>query len=305
MGVCVLGSINLDNVCRVARLPAPGETLVAESFERFAGGKGANQAVAAAAWGSPTALIGAVGRDEAGDRLLAHLQDRAVNVSAVTRLDGAPTGQAYICVAPSGENTIVVVGGANRAVTASHVRAADTSGYQVFLSQLETPLETIDALFAGAAAREGVTILNAAPAVGAARVLFPLADVVVMNQGELAFFGSAAEATDAMGAVAPARRLISRVGQTIIVTLGAAGALAVTADSHTLVVGRPAQVLDTTGAGDCFCGVLAAALAEGSSIPQALALANQAAAVSTEQAGASVARTLRADVEARLRLTAG
>jgi ribokinase len=298
MGVCVLGSINLDNVCRVARLPGPGETIVAESFERFAGGKGANQAVAAAAWGSPTALIGAVGRDEAGDRLLAHLEDRDVNVSAVTRLADAPTGQAHICVAPSGENTIVVVGGANRAVTAGHVRAADTSGCQVFLSQLETPLETIEALFAGEAARAGVTILNAAPAVAAARVLFPLADVVVVNQGELAVFGRVAEATDAMGAVASARRLISRTGQTIIVTLGAAGALAVTADSHMVVVGHPAHVLDTTGAGDCFCGVLAAALAEGGSIAQALALANHAAAISTERAGASVARTLRADVEA-------
>src|SRR5579859_1807241 len=163
MGVCVLGSINLDIVCRVARLPAPGETLLAESLERFAGGKGANQAVAAAAWGAPTALIGAVGRDEAGERLLAHLEERGVDVSAVSRLADAPTGQAHICVSPSGENTIVVVGGANRSVTAAHVRAADTGGHGVFLSQLETPLEAIGALFAGAAAR-GVTLLNAAPA---------------------------------------------------------------------------------------------------------------------------------------------
>src|SRR5579859_2161631 len=109
MGVCVLGSINLDNVCRVARLPTPGETLVADSFERFAGGKGANQAVAAAAWGAATALIGAVGRDEAGDRLISHLEGRGVDVSAVARLAEAPTGQAQICVSPVGENMIVVI----------------------------------------------------------------------------------------------------------------------------------------------------------------------------------------------------
>ena len=301
MGVCVLGSINLDNVCRVARLPSPGETLMAESLERFAGGKGANQAVAAAAWGVPTTLIGAVGRDEAGDRLIAHLQDRGVGVAAVARLADTPSGQAQICVSSTGENMIVVVGGANRAVTAGHVAAADTAGSAVFLSQLETPVDAVEALFAGAAAREGITILNAAPAIEAGRALFRLADIVVVNQVELAFYGGAAEPADAHEALAPARRLIDRPGQTVVVTLGAAGALAVMAESHSRVAGRPARVLDSTGAGDCFCGVLAAALAEGCPLAEAMALANQAAALSTEQAGAAVAPTLRAAVEARLR----
>jgi ribokinase len=300
MDVCVLGSINLDNVCRVAHLPAAGETLMADSFESFAGGKGANQAVAAATWGTATALIGAVGCDEAGELLIAHLESRGVDVSGVARLPDSPSGQAQICVSPAGENMIVVVGGANRAVTRAQVEAAGVGRCKVFLSQLETPLDAIGALFASRAGREGVTILNAAPAVEAARELFPMADVVVVNQGELALYAGGAEPAEARAAILPARRLISRQGQTIIVTLGAAGALAVTAQSHTEVAGCPARVADTTGAGDCFCGVLAAALAEGRPLAEAVALANQAAALSTERPGAAVASTLRADVFARL-----
>ncbi|MDB5481258.1 MAG: ribokinase [Caulobacteraceae bacterium] len=304
MGVCVLGSINLDNVCRVARLPAPGETLMAESFERFAGGKGANQAVAAAAWGAPTALIGAVGRDEAGDRLIAHLEKRGIDVSAVARLAEEPTGQAHICVSPAGENTIVVIGGANRAVTAAQVAQADIAGRTVFLSQLETPLDAIETLFRSSAARKGFKILNAAPAAEPARALFPFADVVVLNQGELAFYADGVRPAEGGDAIGPARRLLSRPGQTIIVTLGAAGALAVTAESHILAAAPSARVVDTTGAGDCFCGVLAAALAEGGGLAEALALANQAAALSTENPGASVPSSLRVDAQARLRAIA-
>jgi ribokinase len=298
MDVCVLGSINLDNVCRVSRHPAPGETLIADSFERFAGGKGANQAVAAAAWGAATALIGAVGRDEAGEQLISHLESRGVDVSAVARLGGTPSGQAQICVTPAGENTIVVVGGANLALTPANVEAAKATGCRVFLAQLESPLEAIEALFAGPG-RDRITILNAAPAVEAARSLFPLADIVVVNEVELALYAGGAASAEAMEAIAPARRLIIREDQTIIVTLGAAGALAVTAGDHVLVPGRQATVVDTTGAGDCFCGVLAAALAKGSPLPEALSLANQAAAVSTEHPGAAVPATLRADVARR------
>jgi ribokinase len=300
MAVCVLGSINLDNVCRVARLPAPGETLLADSFERFAGGKGGNQAVAAAAWGAATTLIGAVGEDEAGDRLISHLEGRGVDVSAVARLADAPTGQAHISVSPTGENIIVVIGGANRAVTAEYVDAADTAGCTVFLGQLETPLDAVEALFAGPAARAGVKILNAAPAMTEARALFPLVDILVVNQGELGLYANAAEPTGAREAAPLARRLIGRPDQTIIVTLGAAGALAVTQHGDIIADGRLAHVVDTTGAGDCFCGVLAAAIAEGCSIPRAMALANAAAAISTEGPGAAVPPTLRSDAEKRL-----
>jgi ribokinase len=186
MAVCVLGSINLDTVYRVARIPVVGETIMAEGQSRFAGGKGANQAVAASAWGAPTMLIGALGQDEPGDFLLAHLAGAAVETRGVARLAEAPSGQAFICVSHGGENIIVVLGGANRAVTSAQVEGADITGRRVFLAQLETPPEAIEALFRRPEAVVGTRILNAAPAVTAGFGLLPLTDILVVNQGELA-----------------------------------------------------------------------------------------------------------------------
>jgi ribokinase len=299
MSVCVLGSINLDFVCTVAELPAPGETVMALGIERFPGGKGANQAVASARWGARTALVGAVGQDEAAEVLLDHLAGAGVDVSAIARLADAPTGQAHICVSAAGENMIVVVGGANRAVTAADIAALDLTRHAVFLAQLETPLAAIEALFASDAGRARMRILNAAPALDEGQSLFPLADILVVNQTELARYAGAAQAAvSPSDAAAAARRLISRPDQKVVVTLGADGAAAVDASDIRLVQGRPARVVDTTGAGDCFCGILAAALAEGADLTQAMALANAGASLSTERAGAAVAPTLRAEVEA-------
>ena len=293
MSVCVLGSINLDIVCQVGELPAPGETVAALGVARFAGGKGANQAAASARWGAATRLIGAVGRDGAGDELLARLAEAGVDIAAIARLPDQPTGAAYIFVSAAGENMIVVVGGANRAVAPADIAALDLAGCAVFLAQLETPVAAIIALFSTAAATAGVRILNAAPALAEGASLFPLTDILVVNETELArYAGPNRQIARA------ARRLITRPGQSVIVTLGAAGALAVSAEALIEVAGRPAKVVDTTGAGDCFCGVLAAALADGADLAQAMALANAAAALSTECPGAAVTATLRADVEA-------
>ena len=299
MSVCVLGSINVDIVCTVAELPAPGETIAALGMERFFGGKGANQALASARWGAATALIGAVGRDEAARDLLDHLSGAGVDISRIDRIAGQPTGRAHICVSAAGENMIVVIGGANRAVTGADIARHDLDPYRVFLAQLETPLDAIEALFAGPAARRGIRILNAAPAVAEAEALFPMADILVVNQTELARYGEAADRSPQPPEVArAARHLISRHGQSVVVTLGSGGALAVDSTDVTLVEGRPARVVDTTGAGDCFCGVLAASLSDGATLPVALGKANAAASLSTERPGAAVPATLRADVEA-------
>jgi ribokinase len=288
MSVCVLGSINLDIVCRVVELPAPGETVSALSMNQYAGGKGANQAVASARWGAPTMLIGAVGRDDAADFLLAHLEGAGVDTSAIARAE-APTGRGLINVSDAGENAIVVVGGANLAVSATQVGAVDLPSFRVFIAQLETPFDAIEALFESDAARAGTRILNAAPAVTAARRLFPLADILVVNEVELTRY-SGLEEDDIDRA---ARRLISREGQSVVVTLGAAGARLVGTEATLSVPGRPAIAVDTTGAGDCFCGVLAAALSEGASLETAVSIANAAAAISTEHAGASAPANLR------------
>jgi ribokinase len=240
-----------------------------------------------------------VGQDEAAEVLLDHLAGAGVDVSAIARLADAPTGQAHICVSAAGENTIVVVGGANRAVAAADIAALDLTRHAVFLAQLETPLAAIEAVFASDAGRAGMRILNAAPALDEGQSLFPMANVLVVNQTELARYAGAAQAAvSPRDAAIAARRLISRPNQKVVVTLGADGAAAVDANDVRLVPGRPARVVDTTGAGDCFCGILAAALAEGADLTQAIALANAGASLSTERAGAAVAATLRAEVEA-------
>ena len=286
MSVCVLGSINLDIVCRVAELPAPGETVTASSMAEYAGGKGANQALASARWGAATTLIGAVGEDAAATLLLDHLRSAGVSTDGILRLAGLPTGRAHINVCDAGENIIVVVGGSNLAVSVAQVRGADMAVHSVFLSQLETPLPAIEAFFT---VGEGVRILNAAPARPDAAALFPLADILVVNETELARYAG----LDVRDVDLAARRLISRDGQHVVVTLGAAGARVVGAETSFAVPGQPANVVDTTGAGDCFCGVMAAALSEGAALEHAVALANAAAAVSTEYPGASAPAQLR------------
>jgi ribokinase len=294
MSVCVLGSINLDIVCRVAELPAPGETVSARSMAQYAGGKGANQAVASARWGVRTTLVGAVGRDDAADFLLAHLASAGVDTSTIARDGEAPTGRGYINVSDAGENMIVVVGGANLKVSATQVGAVDLAFHRVFISQLEVPLQAVEALFASGAAKTGVRILNAAPATPNASSLFPLVDVLVVNEIELARYAGHLEALEASGEIdRAARRLISRNDQRVVVTLGAAGARLVGFDTALSVPGRRATVVDTTGAGDCFCGVMAAALSEGAALEDAVSIANAAAAISTEHAGASAPATLR------------
>jgi len=302
MSVCVLGSLNLDIVCRVAELPKPGETVMSRGVERLPGGKGANQAVAAARCGVRTHLIGAVGRDEAGDTMLAALRRAGVEAVQVLRLADHATGQAFIWVSEAGENSIVVAGGANLAVTPGMPDPEAAAQSRVLLAQLETPAETIAALFGGAPARAGcLRLLNAAPAIPEARRLFPLVDILIVNETELATFAGETIVVDDLDAVVgAARALISRPGQTVVVTLGAAGAVAVTPGGRIVVGGRAARVVDTTGAGDCFCGVLAARISQDADLETALAWANAAAALSTERPGATPAMPSRAEIEAAL-----
>ncbi len=302
MSVCVLGSLNLDIVAYVAALPRPGETVMAARVERWPGGKGANQAVAAARSGVRTHLLGAVGRDEAGDAMLAAMREAGVETGEVMRLAEAPTGQAYVWVSEAGENSIVVAGGANLAVRPPMFDIEAAARSRVLLAQLETPVEAIAAFFGGAPAAAGcLRVLNAAPAREAARELLPLTDILIVNETELGVFASASKPPEALDdVVAAARGLIARPDQTVVVTLGKAGAVSVGANGRTVVAGRPAKVVDTTGAGDCFCGALAARLAEDVELGHALQWANAAAALSTERFGATPSMPTRAEIEAAL-----
>jgi ribokinase len=288
MSVCVLGSVILDNVLRVTSLPRPGETAIAHATSRHLGGKGANQAVAAVRAGEAVTFIGATGRDDDSLWMRERLTALGVDLTHLAMIDGMPAGQGYVTLSDDGENSIVIVAGANRALTAGHLTEAAIAGHNVYLAQLEVPIEVVAALFSHPDAKAGVKILNAAPADPEGRRLFPLVDVLVVNETELAdFAGLAAGNVDTPELVRGARTLIERPGQAVVVTLGAAGAIVVREASVTPIPGRRVNVVDTTGAGDCFCGVLAAEMARGQRLENAAVVANAAAALAVTRLGAS------------------
>lgn len=290
--VIVLGSINADIVVDVDAFPRAGETVAGRSLHSHPGGKGANQAVAAVRAGARVAMIGAVGADSPGRDALATLQQEGIDCASVRRLDGVPTGTAFILVDASGENSIVVVPGANGVVDGAKSLTA-----AVCLAQLETPIASVDAFFA--AAPQAVKILNAAPALDDAARLFPGIDILVVNETELAVFAKMPTPLEALDALTlAARRLILHTRQVVIVTLGARGALAVSQNGCEFVAAPAVNVVDTTGAGDCFCGVLAAGLATGLVLSDALKRAVLAASLSVERAGALPSMPSLSEIEA-------
>ena len=304
-GVCVLGSINQDVVASVECLPCPGETVVARRFAHFPGGKGANQAVAAARMGAGTMMIGATGADGAGSMMRAFLQDNGVDTEMVGINPRQPTGQAFINVSANGENAIVIVPGANAELSPADIRFDKLAGCGIFLAQLECPVETIKALFSSDVARRGITILNAAPALPEGAGLFPLVDILILNESELAAYAMLpAPPDDAGTAIESAGKLIGRDGQDVIVTMGEKGAVIVNGERGELIPGRQANVVDTTGAGDCFCGTTAAALADGYTFSEAVRRAVTAASISVERSGAATSIPVRAEVEKLIRQSA-
>ena len=294
--VVVCGSLNMDLIARVARLPAPGETLIGRELLRSAGGKGLNQALASARMGVPTGMIGAVGADADGRELLALLQRENIDIAAVAKRSRQPTGLAQVLLADSGENSIIVHPGANAALLPADLPEPLPSAV-VYLAQLETPLDTIEAFFAAARRAGGCCVLNTAPAVEGSERLLPLADVLVMNETELGYYARTLTGESYEPIPLPAVATLKRVGrkllqhpqQSLIITLGAAGALWLTHAQDEHIPAYPTDVVDTTGAGDCFCGVLAASIALGHVLPTALQRASEAAAIVVGRLGAAPA----------------
>lgn len=285
--VIVLGSINIDMQLRVERFPLPGETIRGQSMQVGLGGKGGNQAVAASRAGAVTALHGRVGaRDAPLERLAALAPD--LDLQGVTMDAEVMTGSACVMLDSAGENAIIVIGGANNRVQAPENLALKAE--DICLAQLEVPVDVIAGFFAQARACGAQTVLNTAPALPEGRALFALSDVLVMNETELVFYAGTMPDLSEQALIEAARSLLATPDQTIIVTLGAAGALAVGADGHSMVPGRKAaEVRDTTGAGDCFCGTLCAGLAVGDPLPAAMARANAAASLQVSRNGAAEA----------------
>lgn len=263
--ITVLGSLNMDLVIRAPRHPLPGETLTGGPFRTFPGGKGANQAVAAARLGGQVTMIGRVGADPFGDTLIAGLQADGVDTACVGRSTEA-TGVALITVSTAGENTIVIAPGANGSVSPDTVmtyRDAIISA-DALLLQLEVPLPAVEAA-AGLAHAAGVpVILNPAPAQPLPASLLRHVTYLIPNQHEAALLAGLPTDTDA-GAAAAARALQAAGIQTVVMTLGERGALVFADGRQVSVPSYPVQVVDTTAAGDAFVAAFAVALTEGKS----------------------------------------
>jgi ribokinase len=281
--IAVVGSVNLDIVVGVERHPSPGETVLGGDRVELPGGKGANQAVAAARLGQEVAFVGRVGADAAGHRLRAALQEAGVDLRFLREDAAAPSGVALIAVGPSGENTIIVSPGANGRIGPDDVEAAGAllADATVTLLQLEIP-EAAIAAAVGAAG--GTVVLNPAPARAVDPAVLGRVDVLVPNRSELGLLAGVAAVPDAGQAVALARTL--RGPTSVVVTLGAEGAVVVEGERVERVPAPAVEAIDTTGAGDAFCGALADALARGASLVEAARWAVAAAALSVTEPGA-------------------
>lgn len=280
--VCVVGSTNLDLVATAAVLPGPGETVLGHDYAEHPGGKGLNQAVAAARSGANTVFVSAIGDDDAGARLLGVMRAESIDTDHVATRVGLPTGRALIGVSDAGENSIIVVPGANATVA---VDSLPTS--TVVLAQLEVPLDTVARAFELARAAGATTVLNPAPAQPLPASLLALCDVVVPNEHEVELLGGV-DALFALGARA------------VVVTEGAKGATLHEAGRSVHIPPVPVDPIDTTGAGDTFCGSLCARLAAGDDLVAALGRASAAAALSTTRAGAVPSIPTAAEVTAFL-----
>lgn len=275
--ILVAGSANLDFVVRAAHIPAPGETVLGHAFTTFPGGKGANQAVAAArAGGASTQMLLALGDDTFAAPLEASLTSAGVALHIVRCADHA-TGTAFICVSDNAENAITVAPGANNALESRHLPAM--GGFSHLLMQLETPLDTVAAFARAARAAGSKVVLNAAPAQPLDAGMLALVDILIVNEGELAGISGNNSARIADG-------LQQLKVPVVVVTLGARGSCARVGNRYLVQRAFVVDPVDTTGAGDTFCGVLVAALDQGSDMQQALRLASAASALACTKAGA-------------------
>ena len=296
--IIVVGSINLDLIANVDRLPAPGETVRGSGFTTAPGGKGANQALAAARAGAKVRMVGAVGKDNFATEALALLRDGKIDLSGVGETF-ASTGTALIMVADDGENVIAVVPGANDSVVTGDLSKAFMKKGDVVLLQQEIPLQTVDAALDAARAAGAVTVLNTAPFRAEAAALLGKADYVVANETEFDLYG---EALSLSGRDRPARMrdYAGKTGRTIVVTLGGDGVLAATPADLLMVPALNITPVDTVGAGDTFCGYFAAGLSSGLPLDQALARAAAAGSLACLKPGAQPAIPLAKEVEAAL-----
>jgi ribokinase len=295
--VCVVGSFNADVVVRVPRRPGRGETVIGSSCDTYLGGKGFNQAVAAARAGATTSMVGALGDDGHGRQFARMLDLEHIDSSGVQFVAGTGTGIAFPVVEETGENSVIIVPQANHALTAADIDRLDSviECSAVVLLQLELPVDVVVAA-ATVARRAGATVvLNPAPAIAALERFVGLVDIVVPNESELGVLSAEADVS-----IAAAKLSRTTGARCVVVTLGGRGVFAWTGDGELSIPGHRVEAIDTTGAGDAFCGALAARLAAGAAVGDAVRYANAAGALATTRAGAAPSMPSRDAVEALL-----
>ncbi|MGQ7932673.1 ribokinase [Paraburkholderia sp. D1E] len=297
--VIVLGSLNLDLVLHVRRMPEAGETLASDEGAIHCGGKGANQAVACARLGTTVAMVGAVGQDAAGQTLLDALEQEGIQTNSVARVSDTSSGVAVVAISPDGDNRIMLSAGANAAVTAESVLAADelVELASLLVCQLEVPREAVLAGLQQARKHGLVTVLNAAPASSDVLpgAMLEMVDYLIVNESEAASIAGI-EVVDTPSAFAAARHLRNAGGNVVLVTLGSAGVVVSTSDREFHVPAVKANVVDTTAAGDTFVGALAAGLVERRTLDDVIGFAVAAAAVTVSRAGAQASIPFRWEV---------
>lgn len=297
--VFVIGSINQDFVLNVERRPEPGETVTDAQLSKGNGGKGANQAAAAALLGAQVAFLGRVGDDGFGEPLVEALAEKGVDTSLVEATPNSSTGTAVITVTPDGENDITVAPGANRSLTIEDVDAAEGAigGSRVLVAQMEVSPEVVQRAVE-VAVRYGVrAVVNLAPPFRVPRELLEQLDPLVVNEHEAAFLlGERVEGVD--GAISAAGELLALGPRSVVVTVGKDGAVFSDGDSTKHLPAPGVDVVDTTGAGDAFVGALAAGLARGDSLESAVAYAVRAGAAAVTREGAQGALPTSDVVEA-------
>ncbi len=296
--ITVIGSINLDLIATVERLPRPGETVPGDGFSTAPGGKGANQALAARRAGSSVRMVGAVGNDAFAGQALALLKEDGVDLAAVRAADTA-TGVAMILVEAAGENVIAVIPGSNGAVSASDVSGAKLSAGDHALFQLEVPLDAVEAGLAAVRKAGAVSLLNTAPFRADAARLLAQADYVIANETEFDLY-AAALSLSGEGREAQMGDFVRRTGRVIVVTLGADGVAAAAPDGVFRAEGLTITPVDTVGAGDTFCGYFAAGLEKGSGLQDALRRAAVAGSLACLRPGAQPSIPLGQEVDSAL-----
>lgn len=302
--IVVVGSLNMDLVVRTERIPRPGETILGDDFRTIPGGKGANQAVAAARLGARVSMVGCVGQDAFGQTLLDGLRRERVNVAHVHQLADAPTGVAMITVEASGQNSIVVASGANMLMTSQQVTEALTAlaPFQVLVMQLESPLGAVSMAARQARSLDAHVILNPAPARSLPAEFLQAVHILIPNESETELLTGQAVSSLSQAQVA-SQSLLRQGPEAVIITLGSRGALVATKDGDMEhLAPHTVDVVDTTAAGDAFVAGVAVGVGEGMSLVEAAQLGNAAGALVVTRMGAQPAMPRRQNVQKLLML---